>query len=270
MLDLVGMKKYWTFFKNYLSAGFEYRGAFVVWILSEVLSVASLLFLWFAVFRSQDSVGGYNLSSFVSYYLIVPLIGSLTQTFVSDRLPKRIKDGEISRDLLKPYSLSAALFIEHLGVKMNQLLLKTPLFLILYYLIVSRLGYSLSVSHIVLGMLLALLGFVIIFFLDLVISFTSFWMSDVWALTHLKRVSLFVLGGMTFPLDLLPERVYVIVGWLPFKFAYYFPTKVVLGQVGASEIAFGIFQLAVWALGLLALSKLLFTLGIKKYSAYGG
>ena len=253
-----------------MSSGYEYRGAFFVWIVSEVASVSSLLFLWLAVFRSQDTLGSYNLSTFVAYYLVVPFVGSISHVFVSDTLPKRIKDGDISKDLLRPYSLTAALFIEHLGVRVNQLLFKIPFFIILSFLLLQVFHYRLEAPFVLLGILSSLFSLVVLFFLDLLLSLASFWMDDVWALSHFRNVLLLVLGGQSFPLDLLPSRIKDVVDLLPFKFVYYVPTKIFLGQMSFSEIWVNGLQLLIWVCVLFGTSYIVFRLGVRRYGAYGG
>ena len=262
--------KYWTFFKNYLSTGFEYRGAFAIWILSEIIGIAAGLFVWLAVFRTRSEVGGYSMVGMVSYFMLTPFVGTITKTFVSDRLPKRIKDGEISRDLLRPYSLPAVLFIEHLGVKSVGFFLKLPVLAALVYFLLSFLGYPLNLKNLLLGILVALFGFLLRFFMDLALSFSSFWVEGVWSLSHLMRVSFLIFGGTHFPLDIIPPDLRPIFEWLPFKFAYFFPTKVILGGLSSGEIVFNLGQLLLWLVIFFVLSKILLRLGIRKYGAYGG
>ena len=54
------MKKYWYIFKANIAASLEYRGALFFWILVELVSLTSTVFIWSAVFRSNDFVGNYN------------------------------------------------------------------------------------------------------------------------------------------------------------------------------------------------------------------
>jgi len=123
------MKKYWVLFKSYLSASLEYRGALFTWLLVELVSLSSATFLWLAVFRTNQTVGDYDFGRIVSYYLLVPVIGGFTSIFVSEHLPRKIKDGAISIDLLKPYSISAINLLNQFGIKLTQLTIKLPAYL---------------------------------------------------------------------------------------------------------------------------------------------
>ena len=83
-------------------------------------------------------------------------------------------------------------------------------------------------------------------------------------------MAFFVFGGTHFPLDIIPPNLRPIFEWLPFKFAYFFPTKVILGGLSSGEIVFNLGQLLLWLLIFFVLSKILLRLGIRKYGAYGG
>jgi ABC-2 type transport system permease protein len=80
----------------------------------------------------------------------------------------------------------------------------------------------------------------------------------------------FFLSGHMFPLDMLPEPWQTIVEVSPLQYLAYFPSAVFLERVRGFDLALGLFQEVLWVLFFMALSKLLFLRGVRRYSAFGG
>lgn len=263
------MKKYWVLFKSNLSASLEYRGALFTWILVEIVGLTSAIFIWLAVFRTNASVGNYDFSRIISYFILVPVIGGFTSIFVSEHLPKKIKDGQISGDLLKPYSIAFANLINQFSIKLTQMTIKLPVYLIVVVLLGNYFKLEFNHRFILLAFIVCVFSYLLHFFIDLCLSYTAFWFDDVWSLGLLKTVALMVFGGQTFPLDLVPASLRGIFTFLPFRLIYFFPIKVAQGGVSVSDFAINLGQLLLWMFAFYLLSKLLWKRGVRKYSAYG-
>lgn len=247
----------------------EFRGALFVWFLVELLSLVSSVFIWLAIFRSQQTVGGYDQQGMILYYLLVPIIGSISSIYISEILPEKIKLGEISAELVKPYGIAIGYFAKSLGTKLTQLSIKAPIYLIILYAINQYARIALSLNSVLFGLILACFSLLLHFLIDFCISCVAFWSDDVWYLSHLKFILLMVFGGLTFPLDLLPTQLASIFNLLPFKYIYYVPVKVATGSIGLNELAdeFGLF--CFWLLVFAVLSDFLWKKGVKRYGAYG-
>lgn len=263
------MKKYWSLLKVHLSATLEYRGALLIWILVELVSLTSSTFIWLAVFRTNNNVGGYDFTKIISYYLLVLVVGSFTSVFVSEHLPRRIKDGQISSDLMKPFSIAFEQLLNQFSFKLTQLTMKIPIYIIVGLLFTYLFEIKFNGIYLLLALVVCLFSYILHFSIDIVISYFAFWFDDVWSLSHLKNVILMVLGGLTFPLDLLPKNLQTIFNFLPFHLIYYFPVKVAQGAVSTQMFISQFLQLILWILVFLLLGKILWRLGLRKYGAYG-
>lgn len=263
------MHKYLALFRSNLSNSLEYRGALVTWILVEIVSLISAIFLWTAAFRTNSQIGPYFHSQILLYYFLIPVIGSITSVFVSETLPKKIKDGSISNEILKPYNFSLAFFINHTAIKLIQLTLKIPIYFIVGVLLFSAFKFSLDLVNLSFALLIALFSYLLYFILDFTISLTAFWMDDTWALNLLRFVAMLIFGGLSFPLDLIPSSWRFIFQLLPFHLVYYFPVGVAMDKFSPSAIAGNFLQLLAWLIFFSLLSFYLWSKGIKKYGAYG-
>jgi len=263
------MKKYWVDLKISLANNLEYRGQLFVWFLNEFVGLVSTIFIWTAIFRTNTSVGTYNFQSIISYFILIPLIGAFTGVFVSDYFPRKIKNGEISSDIVKPYSVTGLIFVDTVSVKITQFTIKVPIYLVAGYLLANYFRLELYFTHLLEAMFVCIFSFLLHFFIDLAISYSAFWFQEVWSLGLLISVIITVFGGLAFPLDLVPEGVRTLFSFLPFRFIFYFPIKIAQGQVPPEMILKEFFQMLVWIGVFFLLCRLLWKNGLKKYGAYG-
>ena len=263
------MKKYWCLFKSNLAASLEYRGALFTWLLVELVSLTSSLFLWSAVFRTRTTVGSFDFTGILTYYLLIPFIGGFTSIFVSEHLPRKIKDGTISSDLMKPYSIAFGSLINQFSIKLTQLTIKLPVYIGLGGFFLYFFHVRIQPQALFLALFICFFSYLLHFSMDLCLSYLAFWVDDVWSFSLLKQVSLMVFGGLSFPLSLLPEYIKPFFWFLPFRFIYYFPTSIAQGFLSYQTILIEFSILLIWTAGFLLLGKILWQKGLKKYGAYG-
>lgn len=76
-------------------------------------------------------------------------------------------------------------------------------------------------------------GTMLFFYFSLMLSYVGFWSSDVWAPRFLSFMLVEFFGGMLFPLDILPQPLFVLAQSLPFSYFLYFPIKLYLGHLSS-------------------------------------
>ncbi|MFH1896137.1 MAG: ABC-2 family transporter protein, partial [bacterium] len=158
---------------------------------------------------------------------------------------------------------------ESLGYKLLSLFISLPSFLLLFLLMGSNIELNLGFATLAVFLVAVVFGFLLNFLFDFVLSVAAFYTTTAWWILHIKLISITILGGLSFPLSLFPEKVQQILNFLPFGYFVYFPTRVI--SMGASELdlllPFGvmIFWVAIFAF----LYKILWRLGLKKFTAVG-
>jgi ABC-2 type transport system permease protein len=262
------MKKYIQLFKNRFSQGLAYRTDHVTITLLVIISAISSLILWLAIFKTTKSINGYGFAETLKYYLLIPIVGSITN--ISTETARNIKQGKYSNELLKPYKIIPAQFFIIAAKKSSYLM--TSLLFYIAFIILGMIYFDLKFNFIgiSLGFMIALGAFVLHFFIDLTISWIAFWMDEVWSLTHFKSILFFVFGGLSFPLDFLPENLKNLFNLLPFKYLYYIPISYIKGNnLNMFDFIFNIAELALWCFMFYILSKIVLKFGLKKYGAFG-
>jgi ABC-2 type transport system permease protein len=80
----------------------------------------------------------------------------------------------------------------------------------------------------------------------------------------------FFISGQMMPLDLLPQPWSGLLKFLPFQYMAYFPAVVFLGKVEGAELWFMLLGELIWAIAFMVLARVLFRIGLRRYSAFGG
>jgi ABC-2 type transport system permease protein len=115
-----------------------------------------------------------------------------------------------------------------------------------------------------------LLSFFVGFALETCIGMIGFWLLEVSSVLYVIMTLNYFISGHMFPIDLLGEPWATILKLLPTQYMAYFPAAVFLGKIRGWNLVFGIAGELAWAIGLMLLARLLYRLGLRRYSAFGG
>ena len=115
-----------------------------------------------------------------------------------------------------------------------------------------------------------ILSFLLGFFLEASIGLLGFWFLEISSLLFVYMLLSYFLSGHMFPLDMLPAPWNQLVAVLPLKYLAYFPSAVFLGKVTGADLVRELSISAAWVVVFLILSRVMFHLGVKRYSGYGG
>lgn len=169
-------------------------------------------------------------------------------------IPKKVREGTIVFDMLRPYSLMYASFFEVAGHGLYSFFFRSlPIFVFGYLL----LGVNLPDIGTVLPFLLTVLnGFVISFFLNYFVGLWSLkFLSDSGA-QGIYFTAVNLLGGAMLPAEYYPGFLKTLMPLLPFACTNYYPTSVYLGKVRlASALGVQSFWIATLFLFALYLTK---------------
>ena len=98
----------------------------------------------------------------------------------------------------------------------------------------------------------------------------GFWFLEVSSLLFVYMLFSFFFSGHMFPIDMLPGIWGDVVRAIPLHYLAYFPAAVFLGKVQGAALAWGLAIQAAWVMVFCALSRVVFALGTRYYSGYGG
>ena len=114
------------------------------------------------------------------------------------------------------------------------------------------------------------LSFLVGFFFEASVGMVGFWFLEVTSLLYIVMTLNFFISGHMLPLDLLPEPWAGILKLLPFQYMAYFPAVVFLGKVKGMTLVKYLLGELFWAVFFMVLARVLYRLGLRRYSAFGG
>src|SRR6185312_12990122 len=114
------------------------------------------------------------------------------------------------------------------------------------------------------------LAFQIGFFFEASVGMVGFWFLEVTSLLYIVMTLNFFISGQMLPLDLLPRPWSDLLKFLPFQYMAYFPAVVFLGKVKGTMLWVYLLGELIWAVAFMVLARVLFRMGLRRYSAFGG
>jgi ABC-2 type transport system permease protein len=114
------------------------------------------------------------------------------------------------------------------------------------------------------------LSFLVGFYFEASVGMVGFWFLEVTSLLYIVMTLNFFISGHMLPLDLLPSPWSTILKALPFQYMAYFPAVVFLRKIAGWNLVLHLLLELTWAVVFMVVSRGLYRLGLKRYSAYGG
>jgi ABC-2 type transport system permease protein len=272
------LRKYWNICRISLIERLTYRADFFLATLLRFLPMLTTILLWQAVFAGayqssgQKQLSGFTVQEMVAYLLLVHISRMFSSMpGLAAGIARDVREGTLKKYLLQPIDMIAYLVSYRAAHKMAYIATSALpyglLFLLCWPMFPSM---SFSPGQVAAYVVSLLMGFLIGFFFEAAIGMVGFWFLEVTSLLYIVNTLNFFVSGQMFPVDLLPHPWDTILKSLPFQYMAYFPAAIILGKIKGLDLIFGLVVEAVWIVAFFALSRWLYRLGLKRYSAYGG
>ncbi|MNY39358.1 hypothetical protein D3C86_1740380 [compost metagenome] len=102
------------------------------------------------------------------------------------------------------------------------------------------------------------------------ISAIAFWLSEISYFFEMTGLMVIIISGGMFPIEIFGPRVNTLLTYLPFKFTIYFPSNVINGKLDMDAILQGIGLQCLWIIIMYLISRIGWSIGMKKYLGLGG
>jgi len=261
------MRKFLAFFKTSVFSALSYRGDIFLFVLVGISQPLVILSLWLGVIYSGGSV---PLSSvdLIVYYLLVILVSYFSSTWASQFITSDIRLGKISPYLLKPVSYLFFQLGNNFGEKTIKGLYLLPLLVILA--VVFKIPFSFPGIILTIIFIASLISAIFLaFFIDICIGVAGFWFESTEALDDIYGMGSSLLSGKFIPLSVIPILYVGFFSLLPFRYLLSFPIEIIQNRLNPVQIVAGLLIQNTWLIGFILLYKLLWSKGVRKYSAVG-
>jgi ABC-2 type transport system permease protein len=253
-----------------------YRGDFFLSTILRFLPTVTTILLWQAIFAGaggDQNIAGFSLRQMIAYLLLVHVSRMFSSMpGLADGIARDIRDGSLKKYLLQPLDMMSYLLSYRAAHKVAYIATTALPYGILFFLCRDYFTELPVPTPAVVGVYLAtlLLAFVIGFFFEACMGMVGFWFLEVSSLMYVVNTVSFFVSGQMFPLDLLPPWLASLLKALPFQYLAYYPVMLLLGKVHSTSLWQGLLIQLAWAMGFAIMARVLFHLGLRRYSAFGG
>lgn len=265
------LERYYALFSANLQQTMAYRFGFFTSFLGEVVKICVMLAVWMAVYRQRSTIAGFDYPMMVTYLLVSQTVNNV-YGFKNDAerlISKRIMDGSIVFDLLRPVGFVNARLAENAGQTVLQAVF-SGLTLLCFKLFLPELSGPASLVHCLLFAVSMFAGFFIMFSVSAISGLLAFWLMNNWGLRSAKAAIVNFFSGALVPIAMMPGWMQGVMEVLPFKNIVYVPTMIYMGQYDIRETFMRIGMQIFWAAVMWLLAKVLCGLAIRRVSINGG
>ncbi len=270
---------WWTILRISIEERLVYRGDFALGTLMRFLPIVTQVFLWSAVFAAMGSgsgggpgqIVGYSYRDMIAYYLLTMIARSFSSMpGLATGIARDIRDGTVKKYLIQPIDMLGFLLLYRTAHKLVYYTVAAAPFALVFYLCRGYFGGWPPGPTMLAFLASLLMSFVLGFYLEATLGMIGFWFLEINSLLFVFMLLNFFFSGHMFPIDMLPGVWGWIVKALPLQYLAYFPAAVFLEKVSGPALWRGLWIELAWVVVLIAASRVVFRLGARRYSGYGG
>jgi ABC-2 type transport system permease protein len=275
MLQTRGLHKYLKILRIALVERLAYRADFFLTTFFRFMPLITTFLLWEAIYKGsgKDKIADFTRDKMIAYLLLVQISRMFSSMpGLSTGIARDIRDGNLKKYLLQPIDMLWYLLSYRGAHKLAYIATTALPYAVLFFLFRDVFDELPGPGTLLAYLLSLLLAFLIGFFFEACIGIAGFWFLEVTSLMYIINIFTYFVSGQMFPLELLAQYpgVTEVLQLLPFQYLAYFPAMVFLEKKQGAELIAGLLIELGWAVGLILLSRWMYRLGLRHYSAYGG
>lgn len=217
------------------------------------------------------TISGYYLDEMMTYSIIIYFVQKITSMMnVRDSIKGDIMTGTLNVHLIRPVKYLWSKWIFSISGQTINFVLSLLALLVAVISLKKFFILPQSITQTLLVLLFVFFSCILSFFINCIIGMTSFWLLETQALGTLLNMTITVLSGSLFPIDLIYNNFKYILQLLPFSYMAFIPVQIYLNKISNEKILFNIVVCIVWIIILYVVVDKLWKNGIRRYSAFGG
>jgi viologen exporter family transport system permease protein len=236
---------YLTAMRTHIQAEFQYRVATYMYLIGMVAEPVIYLVVWTTIADSHGgSVQGITAGQFAAYYIVWTLVRNMNIVFTPYGWEWRIREGHFSGLMLRPLHPIHYDLADFAGGKFIWVLLYLPIAVGLTLIFHPTFDFT---PLEILVFFFAIWGAYLIRSLALwLLGMITFWTTRGSAIFETYMMIELLLSGRLVPLPLMPDWAQSLANWLPFKWTFYFPIEVLVGNLSNASLIGGLGMQALW------------------------
>jgi ABC-2 type transport system permease protein len=251
----------------------QYRFSILIWAVWGFVGPLISLAVWSAATAAKGGTikgatgAAFGQHDFSAYFLTFMVIGHLTMSWDAFDFAYRVRDGNLSPRLLKPLHPIHSDATFNIAFKLCTSAMILPAWILLF--VVLHPTPTKSLASLAMAVPAVLLAAVLRYVWQYSLAVIAFWTTRVDAINQLYFTLDSFLSGRIAPLALLPIWLQGFALYSPFRSMGAFPVEVALGRVPPEAVLPGFALQVIWIGAGLVVLKVLWSAGIRQYSAVG-
>ena len=246
-----------------------YRFEFISSIGTNVFFLFGSVYLWKSAYRGIERVGNVNQEQMITYAIMAVLMSALFQISVDSDLFRKIRQGNIALDFIRPIDLVRFWFVEDIGRSVSSIT-KFCLPVLLVALAFVKVPYPSEALAGGLFVPCCALSYVILWQMAALIGMTAFWVTELGNIGAIKNMIVLILSGRLIPLWLFPDSLQRVSAYLPFQYTYQTPIEIYIGRIPPGDSLEVMAMQTVWVLLLGMLIRMVWARAEKRVFVQGG
>lgn len=263
------LKKYMALTRAGVLETLAFRISVVVTLLGNITYLIIVFFLWKSIYAEENIIGGMTFSEVLIYIVLATAMFNFMDMAVVWVMGKNIQDGKIVLDLLKPIGYQRYLFWSFSGNFIMQFTLTfLPTFIAVFILTSGTITLGTNLLYFVISIIMAI---VINFNIDFIVGTICVYTESIWGINIMKQVVVLFLSGATIPISFFPEKLKMVVYYLPFQSIYNAPLTILINNdMVKRNLIVTLGMQLMWCIVTIILSKSFWKISLRKITVNGG
>lgn len=263
------LKKYLSIARTGFQEGMEHRIDFFIGLIGWSVRLMISAFLFIAIFESRGTIGGYNFSDTMLYFLVIQVIMTFSFVRVEFNICQDIQEGNLSNYLVKPISYLGYQICSELGRNSVRSAFGVIIFGVIIALFRPEFYLHLPYEQTPVILFSIIGSFFISTFLTSCIALMSFWLVSAQRVIYMFFAIQSIFSGMLIPIPFFPESIQHILSYTPFPYIFYYPAQMIIHPTSTSEnLKIIAAQWIIIAIEFIII-QIIYRIGLKKYEATG-
>jgi ABC-2 type transport system permease protein len=259
---------YVTTMRTAVQTQFQYRVATYMYLVGMVAEPVIYLVVWTTIAHQHGgSVQGITAGQFAAYYIVWTLVRNMNIVFTPYGWEWRIREGQLSGQLLRPLHPIHYDIAEFAGGKVIWVLFYLPIAAALT--LIFDPSFHVSALEVVVFLVAIWGAYLIRTMLLWLLGMVTFWTTRGSAIFETFIMAELLLSGRLVPLTLMPGWAQDVAAWFPFKWTFYFPIEALVGDLSTASLLGGLAMQALWTAIGGGLVWLCWRASVRHYTAVG-
>jgi len=222
-----------------------------------------------SIINGNVLINDLSFEALIATIFLSMIVGQLKSSWVTSfEMIMQIRQGFMNQYIVKPISFFSYNLMNFIG---SNILFYIPysLLIIMLPIIFPDLIFInfIQIPFFILAVIMSIyLSYSIYFFM---VCF-AFWFGEVRALLAAYNISMFVLAGQIVPLSFFPDSYINIINYTPIPYLIYFPVEIAMSEdINLYQWISMFFIGILWCIIMRLSSGILYSIGIRRYEAYG-